>query len=60
MPFGLKTAPSLFQKAMIQIFQPILHLALIYIDDILLFSSTFEEQIQYYYINFQTLYKTIE
>ena len=25
MPFGLKVAPSLFQKAMLQIFQPILH-----------------------------------
>ena len=35
MPFGLKTAPLLFQKAMIKIFQPILHLDLIYIDDIL-------------------------
>ena len=38
MPFGLKTAPSLFQQAMIRIFGPILKNALIYIDDILLFS----------------------
>ncbi|KAL9241030.1 hypothetical protein vseg_015190 [Gypsophila vaccaria] len=38
MPFGLKTAPSLFQKAMIKIFKPILTNALVYIDDILLFS----------------------
>ncbi|KAL0293678.1 UNVERIFIED_CONTAM: polyprotein, partial [Sesamum calycinum] len=35
MPFGLKVAPSLFQKAMIKIFEPILHTTLIYIDDIL-------------------------
>ncbi|CAE6074580.1 unnamed protein product [Arabidopsis arenosa] len=39
MPFGLKVAPSLFQKAMIKIFEPILPNALVYIDDILLFSS---------------------
>ncbi|KAH9780772.1 hypothetical protein KPL71_008211 [Citrus sinensis] len=39
MPFGLKVAPSLFQKAMTKIFSPILHHALVYIDDILLFSS---------------------
>jgi hypothetical protein len=39
MPFGLKTAPSIFQKAMAEIFQPILHSALLYIDDILLFSK---------------------
>ena len=38
MPFGLKTAPSLFQKAMTKIFSPIMKNALIYIDDILLFS----------------------
>ncbi|KAH9680173.1 hypothetical protein KPL71_026451 [Citrus sinensis] len=39
MPFGLKVAPSLFQKAMTKIFSPILHHVLVYIDDILLFSS---------------------
>ncbi|XP_027158389.1 uncharacterized protein LOC113760009 [Coffea eugenioides] len=46
MPFGLKTAPSLFQKVMIRIFQPILHSILVYIDDILLFSNTFEEHLE--------------
>ena len=30
MPFGLKVAPSLFQKAMVKIFSPILHHALVY------------------------------
>ena len=39
MPFGLKVAPSIFQKAMIKIFELILHHALIYIDDVLLFSK---------------------
>ncbi|GKB58811.1 putative reverse transcriptase domain, viral movement protein [Tanacetum coccineum] len=38
MPFGLKNAPSAFQKAMITIFEPILANTLVYIDDILLFS----------------------
>nr|GEW97190.1 putative reverse transcriptase domain, viral movement protein [Tanacetum cinerariifolium] len=39
MPFGLKNAPSAFQEAMITIFKPILTNTLVYIDDILLFSS---------------------
>ena len=37
LPFGLKVAPSLFQKAMTKIFEPILESTLVYIDDILLF-----------------------
>ena len=36
----LKTAPSIFQKSMIKIFHPLLSNALIYIDDILLFSGS--------------------
>jgi hypothetical protein len=39
MPFGLKVAPSLFQKAMIKVFEPMLPSALVYIDDVLLFSK---------------------
>ena len=39
MLFGLKVAPSLFKKAMVKIFSPILNHALVYIDDILLFST---------------------
>ncbi|KAH9780662.1 hypothetical protein KPL71_008163 [Citrus sinensis] len=46
LPFGLKIAPSIFQKSMVQIFQPILHHALIYIDDILLFSGSHDEHRQ--------------
>ncbi|XP_019251027.1 PREDICTED: uncharacterized protein LOC109229941 [Nicotiana attenuata] len=45
MPFRLKTTRSLFQKAMIKIFQPIFHTTLVYIDDILLFSDTLEEHV---------------
>ena len=43
LPFGLKTAPSIFQKSMIKIFQPLLSNALIYIDDILLFSGSHDD-----------------
>ena len=38
-PFGLKNAPSQFQKAMVTLFQPLLANAFIYVDDILLFSK---------------------
>nr|GFA10664.1 RNA-directed DNA polymerase homolog [Tanacetum cinerariifolium] len=38
MPFGLKNAPSAFQKAMITILEPIPANTLVYINDILLFS----------------------
>ncbi|KAH9716855.1 hypothetical protein KPL71_021598 [Citrus sinensis] len=46
LPFGLKTAPSIFQKSMVQIFQPILYHELIYIDDILLFSGSHDDHRQ--------------
>ncbi|KAK4383784.1 polyprotein [Sesamum angolense] len=52
MPFGLKVAPSLFQKAMIKIFEPILHTTLIYIDEILLYTQdqpTHEKLLQQFY-----------
>ncbi|RDX74283.1 hypothetical protein CR513_45988, partial [Mucuna pruriens] len=39
LPFGLKVAPSLFQKAMVRIFEPIMENTIIYIDDILIFSK---------------------
>ena len=39
MPFGLNNAPSQFQKAMVTLFQCLLTNALIYVDDILLFSK---------------------
>ena len=42
MPFGLKNAPSQFQKAIVMLFQPLLANALIYVDDILLFSKDVE------------------
>ena len=46
LPFGLKVAPSLFQKAMTKIFQAIMHHTLVYIDDLLLFSKDVESHYQ--------------
>ena len=42
MPFGLKNAPSEFQKIMNDIFNPYLDFIIVYIDDILVFSKTLE------------------
>ena len=39
MPFGLKNDPSQFQKEIVTLFRPLLSNALIYVDDILLFSK---------------------
>ena len=43
MPFSLKVAPSLFQKAIVKIYEPLLNSALVYIVDILLFSSNIKD-----------------
>lgn len=42
MPFGLKIAPSEFQKIMNDIFNPYMDFIIVYIDDILIFSKTLE------------------
>jgi len=47
MPFGLKNAPSEFQKIMNDIFNPYLDFIIVYIDDILVFSKTFETHIKH-------------
>ena len=57
MPFGLKNAPSQFQKAMVMLFQPLLANALIYVDDILLFSKN-EESHAKLLIEFYNLVKS--
>jgi hypothetical protein len=43
MPFGLKNAPSEFQNIMNDIFNPFTHFAIVYIDDVLIFSKSIEE-----------------
>ena len=47
MPFGLKNAPSEFQKIMNDIFNPYLDFIIVYIDDILVFSKTLEMHIKH-------------
>jgi len=47
MPFGLKNAPSEFQKIMNDIFNPYFDFIIIYIDDILEFSKIFEMHIKH-------------
>jgi len=44
MPFGLKNAPQIFQRRMDNIFKDLNHCCLVYIDDILVFSKTIEQQ----------------
>jgi hypothetical protein len=39
MPFGLKNAPSEFQKIMNEIFLPYTSFIIVYIDDVLIFSQ---------------------
>ncbi len=56
MPFGLMNAPATFQSLMTQIFRGInWRYVLCYIDDIVIFSSTFEEHLQHIGEVFQRL-----
>ena len=57
MPFGLKNASSQFQKSMVTMFQPLLANALIYVDDILLFSKD-DESHEKLLIEFYNLVKS--
>jgi len=45
MPLGLKNAPALFQRKMQNIFNEYQEFILVYIDDVLVFSKTYKEQI---------------
>jgi len=44
MPLGLKNVPQIFQRRMDDIFKDLNHCCLVYIDDILVFSKTIEQQ----------------
>lgn len=47
MPFGLKNAPSKFQKVMDDIFKPYFDWLLIYIDDVLIFSKNLDDHFRH-------------
>nr|XP_011463620.1 PREDICTED: uncharacterized protein LOC105351333 [Fragaria vesca subsp. vesca] len=47
MPFGLKQAPSIFQRKMDDIFKPYADFCIVYIDDILVFSKTMNEHLKH-------------
>ena len=50
MPFGLKHAPSKLQKVMDQVFKPYFDWLIVYIDDILVFSKSIDENLKQLYI----------
>nr|KYP43052.1 polyprotein [Cajanus cajan] len=47
MPFGLKNAPSEFQKIMNDIFNPYTSFAIVYIDDVLIFSQSIDQHFKH-------------
>lgn len=58
MPFGLKNAPSIFQRCVDDILRPYIgKFAYVYIDDVLIFSKTKEEHMQHIAIIVNALHK---
>jgi len=47
MPFGLKNAPSESQNIMIDIFTPYTSFIIVYIDDLMIFSSTIDQHFKH-------------
>jgi hypothetical protein len=57
MPFGLCNAPSIFQELMAHVLAECTDFATAYLDDILVFSSTFEEHLAHLNVLFEKLRK---
>nr|KYP62718.1 polyprotein [Cajanus cajan] len=55
MPFGLKNAPSEFQKIMNDIFNPYTSFAIVYIDDVLIFSQSIDQHFKHVNIFVRTI-----
>ena len=47
MPFGLKNAPSEFQKIMNDVFNPYTSFIIVYIDDILIFFQNIDQHFKH-------------
>jgi hypothetical protein len=48
MPFGLTNAPATFQRLMNNLLQPVIHkFALVYLDDVIIYSRTIDEHIKH-------------
>nr|KYP45398.1 polyprotein [Cajanus cajan] len=55
MPFGLKNAPSEFQKIMNDIFNPYTSFSIVYIDDVLIFSQSIDQHFKHVNIFVRTI-----
>ena len=57
MPFGLKNAPSEFQNIMNDIINPINDFAIVYIDDVLIYSKNIDQHFKHLNIFYDIIYK---
>ena len=56
MPFGLVGAPATFQRLMNKVLEPVINkFVFCYLDDIIVFSETFEEHLKHLQIVFELL-----
>ena len=55
MPFSLKNAPSEFQNIMNDIFNSFSHFTIVYIDDVLVYSSSIDEHWKHLYLFLETI-----
>nr|KYP70658.1 polyprotein [Cajanus cajan] len=55
MPFGLKNAPSEFQNIMNDIFNPYSNFCIVYIDDVLIFSTSIDQHFKHLEIFFNVI-----